>query len=189
MFIVAVLAGMVGYGVMNLVMTATPLVMHEHHYSFSNAAFAVQWHVLGMFVPSFFTPILIERYGLLAVMKCGVALCLLCLLLNLVSLNLWAISLSLVTLGVGWNFLAVSAATLLTHTYAPPERAKTQAINDFLTLATMTITAFSSALLHDRLGWSLVNLSAIPALALIAVAVAWLKALHAPSPEMKITTH
>ena len=185
-FVVAVLAAMVGYGAMNLVMTSTPLAMHEHHYFFGDAASVIQWHVLGMFVPSFMTPFLITRYGLLRVMRWGTALCLLCIGLNVTSMNLWAISLALIVLGIGWNFLAVGSSTLLTQASTPQERAKTQAINDFLTLATTTLTAFSSAPLHQQYGWSLVNFSAVPALVLVILALSWLKTARTLQPETEL---
>jgi MFS family permease len=180
-FVVAVLTGMLSFAVMNLVMTSTPLVMHDHHYSFANTAFVVQWHMLGMFVPSFFTPVLIARRGLPMTLLWGVALCAACVVLNLVSVELWALSVALALLGVGWNFLAIGASTLLTQAYAPEESAKTQAINDFLTLAVVTTTSFASAPLHERFGWSTVNLGVVPVIALIAVAVVWLQSVRYPA--------
>ena len=174
-FVVAVLGGMIAYAVMNLIMTSTPLAMHEHHYAFGDAAFIIQWHMLGMFAPSFFTGRLVARYGMLTVMQWGAALCAVCVALNVASSELWAIWLALVLLGVGWNFLFVGATTLLTETYAPEERAKTQAINDFLILGTVTITAFSSGPLHHFFGWSVINVSVVPAIVLVALAIVWLK--------------
>ena len=185
-FLVAVIAAMVGYGAMNLVMTATPLAMHEHHYFFGDAASVIQWHVLGMFVPSFFTPILITRFGLLKVMRWGAMLCMACIALNVFSMTMWAISLALIVLGIGWNFLAVGSSTLLTQASAPQEKAKTQAVCDFLTLVTTTLTAFSSAPLHQRYGWSLVNFSVVPALALIVLAISWLRTARISKPEMEV---
>jgi MFS family permease len=178
MFVLAVLAGTAASAVMNLVMTVTPLAMHERHFTFGDSAYVVQWHAVAMFAPSFVTPMLIARFGLLNVMVWGAMLGLLCILLNLVSINLWTTSLALVALGIGWNFLTVSASTMLTYTYVPDERAKTQAFNDFMILGTMTVTAFASAPLHDRFGWSLVNLGAAPALGLIALAATYLKAFR-----------
>ncbi len=174
-FVVAVVSAMIGYGAMNLIMTSTPLAIHEHHYPFGDAAFIIQWHMLGMFVPSFFTGRLIGRFGLLPILQFGVALCVLCIGLNLVTDAFWAIWLSLMLLGVGWNFLFVGATTLLTETYAPAEKAKVQALNDFLILATVTATAFASGPLHHRLGWQAINASVLPMIVLIAVAILWLK--------------
>lgn len=173
-FAVAVLGAMVGYGVMNLIMTSTPLAMHARHYPFGDAAFVIQWHVLGMFAPSFVTGRLIARHGVLAVMQWGALLYALCIGLNLASSQLWAIWLALVLLGVGWNFLFVGGTTLLTETYRPEERAKTQSMNDFLVLGTTTVTALSSGPLHHHFGWSAINTAVVPLVALVALAVAWL---------------
>jgi MFS family permease len=98
-------------------------------------------------------------------------------------MNLWAISRALIVLGIGWNFLAVGSSTLLTQASTPQERAKTQSINDFLTLGATTLTAFSSAPLHQEYGWSLVNFSAVPALALVSLALSWLKTTRILQPE------
>lgn len=174
-FAMAVAAGMIGYGVMNLVMTSTPLTMHQHAYPFSDATFIIQWHVLAMFLPSFFTGRLIARYGVLAIMQLGALLCVLCAGVNLLTLDLWAIWIALVALGVGWNFLFIGATTLLTETYRAEERAKTQGLNDFLILGTTTITAFSSAPLHHYIGWALLNASTLPLLVFTVGAIAWLK--------------
>lgn len=174
-FAVAVLGAMIAYGVMNLIMTSTPLAMHEHHYPFGDAAFIIQWHMLGMFLPSFFTGRLIARFGVLTVMQWGAALCVLTVGFNLASTELWAIWTALVLLGVGWNFLFVGATTLLTETYKSEERAKAQSINDFLILSTVTLTAFSSGPLHHHFGWNLINLSVAPLIVLVALAVMWLK--------------
>ncbi len=174
-FAVAVLGGMTGYAVMNLIMTATPLAMHAHHYPFGDAAFIIQWHMLGMFVPSFFSGRLIARYGTLAVMQWGALLGVATVALNLTSTALWAIWSALVLLGIGWNFLFIGATTLLTETYQPEERAKAQSINDFLILGTVTLTAFSSGPLHHYFGWSAINISVMPFIVLVALAVTWLK--------------
>jgi MFS family permease len=174
-FIVAVLGGTISYGVMNLIMTSTPLAMHAHHYPFEDAAFVIQWHVVGMFAPSFVTGGLIARYGVLNVMQWGAVLCALCVGVNLASTELWAIWLALVLLGVGWNFLFVGGTTLLTETYRPEERAKTQSLNDLLVLGTTTLTALSSGPLHHVFGWSALNAAVVPLIALIALALLWLK--------------
>jgi MFS family permease len=174
-FAVAVLGGMIAYAVMNLIMTSTPLAMHEHHYPFSDAAFIIQWHMLAMFGPSFFTGRLIGRYGAPRLMQCGAAFCALCVGANVASTELWATWLALVSLGLGWNFLFVGATTLLTETYSVEEKAKVQATNDFLILSITTITAFSSGPLHHHAGWDAINLSVAPLIVLAAFAVTWLK--------------
>jgi MFS family permease len=174
-FGVAVLGAMICYGVMNLIMTSTPLALHQQHYPFGDAAFVIQWHVLGMFAPSFFTGRLIARYGVLNVMHWGAALSAACAVVNFVGSGYWQIWFALILLGVGWNFLFVGATTLLTETYTVEEKAKVQAINDFLVLGTVTVTAFSSGPIHHYFGWQTLNTSVVPAIVLVAAAIAWLK--------------
>ncbi len=187
-FAVAVFGGMIGYAVMNLVMLSTPLALHEHHHPFGDAAFVIEWHMLGMFVPSFFTGRLIARHGTTTIMQWGAILGALCTAINLASAELWATWLALVLLGIGWNFLFVGATTLLTETYAPAEKAKAQALNDFLILGTVTTTAFSSGPLHHYLGWELVNASVIPLIVAVAIAVTWLKRRRQSTPAAATET-
>lgn len=181
-FGVAVLGAMVAYAVMNLVMTATPLAMHAHHYAFSDASFIIEWHMLAMFTPSFFTGRLIGRFGAVPLMQWGAALCAICVGVNLSTTALWGFWLALVALGLGWNFLFIGATTLLTETYAPEERAKVQALNDFLVLSITTVTAFSSGPLHHHAGWATINTVVIPLIVAIAAALLWLKRRRAVVP-------
>lgn len=173
---VAVIAAALGYGVMTLVMTATPLAILDCSYGFDDSAFVIQWHVLGMYAPSFVTGRLIRRFGVLTVMQVGGLCYLATAAINLsgtdLILNFW---LALVLLGVGWNFLFVGGTTLLTTTYGTPEKAKAQGLNDFLVFTTMTVASLSSGWLHAHLGWSAVNLAILPATALVMAAVAWLQ--------------
>jgi len=174
LFVVALLSGMVGYGAMSLVMTATPIAMIGCGYVFTDAAFVIQWHILGMYTPSFFTGHLIARFGVPTILLAGAALLLACCGINLAGIgeiNFWAANL---LLGVGWNFLFVGATTLLTRTYAPGERAKVQALNDFLIFGTSTVAAFSSGALLAGLGWASVQVTVLPAVAIAAGAVVWL---------------
>lgn len=173
-FVVAAIGGMFGYGVMALVMTATPLAMHAHHYAFSDTAFVIEWHVLGMFAPSFFTGHLIRRFGVLPVMLTGALLNAACVTVNLSGTSIAHYWLALTLLGIGWNFLFIGATQLLTEAYAPAEKAKTQALNDFLVFSTVTLSVLSAGTLQHRLGWQAVNYGVIPLIAVTAVAVAWL---------------
>jgi len=182
LFIVALLAGMIGYGVMSLVMTATPIAMIDCGYEFTAAAFVIQWHILGMYAPSFFTGHLIARFGLTAMLLTGAALLLVCCGINLAGVgevNFWAAN---VLLGVGWNFLFVGATTLLTRTYAPAERAKVQALNDFTIFGTSTLSSFLSGALLTGFGWATVQFAVMPAVVIAAGAVIWLR-LRAPRAE------
>jgi MFS family permease len=173
-FVVAAIGGMLGYGIMALVMTATPLAMHGHHYAFGDTAFVIEWHVLGMFAPSFFTGHLIRRFGVLQVMLAGSLLSAVCIGVNLTGTSLAHFWLALFLLGVGWNFLFIGATTLLTETYAPEEKAKSQALNDFLVFSTVTVSVLSAGSLQHHLGWRAVNYGVIPLIAVTVIAVTWL---------------
>ena len=143
-FLVAVLGSMVGYGVMAMVMTATPLEMVTLHHPFHTAASVLQWHVLGMFTPSLFTGYLIAQFGVLAIISTGIGLNALCIAINLTGTTEPHFLGALLLLGVGWNFMFIGSTTLLTETYAPAERAKTQATHDFLMLSFVAIATFLS---------------------------------------------
>ena len=173
-FIIAVICGMLGYGVMSLLMTATPLAMHHHAYPFSDTAFVIQWHVLGMFAPSFFTGHLIRRFGLVAIMLMGALLGVLCVVINLSGTTTFHFFLALLLLGISWNFLFIGATTLLTETYARAERFKTQALNDFIVFSTVAIASLSAGALQHGFGWQTVNYAAIPAFMLILASLIWL---------------
>jgi len=173
-FIVAVLASMLSYGIMNLFMTSTPLAMRAHDHPFNDAAFVLQWHMIGMYGPSFFTGALINRLGILNVILVGIVLLFVCILSALAGtalLNFWA---ALFLLGIGWNFMYVGGSALLTECHTPAERAKTQAANDFMVFVTMAISSASSGLLLNKSGWHAVNYGSIPFLALATVATLWL---------------
>ncbi|MGP1396134.1 MAG: MFS transporter [Inquilinaceae bacterium] len=175
-FIVACMAAAMGYGVMSLVMTATPLaMMHEHAFLFDDAAFVIQWHALAMFVPSFFTGRLIQRFGVMTIILFGIALNVLCLSANLLGdgtfLTFWG---ALILLGLGWNFMFIGGTTLLTEAYAPMERAKAQAANDFIVFTTAALASLSSGALQSQIGWLAVNLGMVPPLILALGAVLWL---------------
>ena len=173
-FVVAVLASMLSYGIMNLMMTSTPLAMHAHDHPFNDAAFVLQWHMIGMYGPSFFTGSLINRYGVLNVILAGCLLLLGCIAAALAGtglLNFWT---ALFVLGVGWNFMYVGGSALLTEAHTPAERAKAQAANDFLVFLTMAISSMSSGVLLNKSGWHAVNYGSIPFLVLAAAATLWL---------------
>src|SRR5690606_20064358 len=120
-FIVAVISAVVGWGVMNLLMTATPLAMAACQLPFSDAAFVIQWHVIAMFAPSFVTGDLIRRFGVLNIMLLGVVLSLGCVMAALSGLDVLNFWLALVLIGVGWNFMFIGATTLLTECHTPSE--------------------------------------------------------------------
>jgi MFS family permease len=172
-FIVAVLSGAVGYGVMNFLMTSTPIAMQVCGHPFGDAAFVISSHVVGMFAPSFITGPLIKRVGVLPVMLTGA-------LINFVTIGIALSGISvahfwwaLVLLGVGWNFLYIGATALLTETYRPEERAKAQGANDQAIFIMMVISSFTSGMTVTAAGWERVNLFALPLVALVAAAITW----------------
>lgn len=169
-YIVAVLAAACGFGVMNLLMTATPLAMDICGLPFNDAAFILQWHVIGMFAPSFFTGGLIKRFGVLHILGAGAALMFVCIGIALSGVTLMHFWWALVLLGIGWNFLFVGGTTLLTETYRPEEKAKAQGSNDFIVLGVQAVTSLSSGLLITSTGWFDLNMLAIPIVALTAIA-------------------
>lgn len=173
-FIVAVAACSLGYGVMNLLMAATPIAMAQCSHPFDKTALVLEWHVLGMFVPSFFTGSLVKRFGALPVMAVGVALNLACIVFALSGVDLMHFLGALLTLGVGWNFLFIGGTSLFTEAYRPEERTTAQGAMDFCIYATMTVTSFSSGALVTTGGWSWMNLGSLVPLALTAAALLWL---------------
>lgn len=174
-FVVAVLGGMVGYGVMSLVMTATPLAMIGCGFGVPDAAMIIQWHVLAMFAPSFVTGTIIQRFGVLNVMLTGIALLAVCVAAALGGVDIAHFWVALVALGLGWNFAFVGASTLLTETYRPAERAKVQAANDFLVFGSVASASLSSGAVLHFFGWSAVQVFALPFVAIAGVAILWLR--------------
>ncbi len=170
-FLVAVLSGMVGYGVMNLLMTATPLAMKACLHPFSDAAFVIQWHVIAMFAPSFVTGSLIKRFGVRAILFTGVLLSLACVAIALQGVEVMHFWIALMLIGVGWNFMYVGGTTLLTETHAPSERAKVQGANDLAIFITMAISSASSGWLFSARGWEVMNYGAIPFLLVTGAAI------------------
>ena len=172
-FIVAVLAGAIGYGVMNFVMTSTPIAMQVCGHSYGDTAFIISSHVVGMFAPSFVTGPLIKRIGVLPVLFCGALLNMVAIGIALSGISVMQFWWALVMIGVGWNFLYIGGTTLLTETYRPEERAKAQGANDQSIFIMMAVSSFTSGLTVTTGGWERVNLVALPLVAIVAVAIAW----------------
>ena len=162
----------VGYGMMNMLMTSTPLAMMFCGFEFNDAATVIQWHIVGMFLPSFFTGSLIRRFGVVNIIATGAVLQAGAIATGLSGIefaNFWG---GLIMLGVGWNFMFIGGTTLLTESYAPEERAKTQAAHDFMVFSLVAVTAFASGALHETLGWAAVNMiAAVPVSAAFITAV------------------
>ncbi|MCP4000415.1 MAG: MFS transporter [Gammaproteobacteria bacterium] len=175
-FLVAALCAVVAYGTMNLLMTATPLAMHHHGIDFSDTTMVIQWHIVGMFAPSFFTGSLIHRYGVLRILLTGALMLIACAMVALSGQEYWHFFIALVLLGAGWNFLFIGSTTLLTEAYLPAEKGEIQGINEFFIFSVTALTAFSSGYLHHTLGWEKLSQYSIPVIgftAIILVAMGW----------------
>ena len=173
-FVVAVLGAITAYGIMNLIMTSTPIAMTKTGHTFSQTAFVFQWHVFGMYAPSFFTGYLIKKFGVTRVMMAGLTLIFCCVFVSLQGQsfsNFWT---ALLLLGLGWNFVFIGSTTLVTESYTPSEKAKTQGVNDFMVWSIVAITALSSGWLHQWVGWKMMNILVLPALLISLVATIWL---------------
>lgn len=161
-FMVAVLCAMIAYGTMNLLMTSTPLAMNHYGMPFGETAIVIQWHLVGMFAPSFFTGHLIHRFGVLKIMFVGALILIGCALVALSGQLYSHFIVGLILLGVGWNFLYIGGTSLLTDVYLPAEKGEVQGINEFMVFSATALTAFSSGYLHHTLGWERLNQYTIP---------------------------
>jgi MFS family permease len=176
-FLVAVACSAIGFGVMNFLMTATPIAMNVCGHPYGDAAFVISSHVVAMFAPSFFTGGLIKRFGVAPILFAGALLNCVAVGAALSGLSVTHFWISLVMLGVGWNFLYIGGTTLLTQTYRPEEQAKAQGANDLAVFIMMTLSSFASGLTVTAAGWEKVNFAAMPLIVLVMIAIAWL-AVH-----------
>ena len=183
-FVVASFGGALAFGVMNLLMTATPLAMQVCGLPFANAAFVLQWHVIGMFAPGFFTGHLIRRLGALPVMAAGLALNLACVGVALSGVELHHFQVALFLLGVGWNFLFTGSTTLALDSYRPEEKERAQAFMSFTLFATLALTSFTAGVLVTTRGWQWLNLGSLLPVALIGASLLWLR-LAPPAPAQR----
>jgi MFS family permease len=174
-FIVAILGSMVGYGVMSLVMTATPLAMQGFDHSFGHSASVIRWHVLGMFAPSFVTGFLIARFGVLNIILTGIGLNVVCSALTLSGTTFPHFAIALLLLGIGWNFMFIGSTTLLTETYQPTEKTKAQATHDFLTFTAVALGSLMSGNLLYYFSWARLNEVALVCMAIALGANLWLR--------------
>jgi MFS family permease len=172
-FISAAICGAASYGLMNLVMTSAPLAMLACDHSVTDATLGLQWHVLAMFVPSFFTGNLIARFGIERIVVAGLALIFASAVVAILGVTLWHFWTALVLLGVGWNFAFIGATAMVTQCYAPAERNKVQAFNDFLVFGSMAVSSFSSGQLLANFGWNAVNEVVFPTVLAAAGLLAW----------------
>jgi MFS family permease len=173
-FIVAAAGGALGYGVMNLLMAATPIAMQICSLPFSDAALVLEWHVIGMFAPGFFTGHLIRRFGALPIMGAGLVLNLACIAVALSGVDLHNFLVALFLLGVGWNFLFTGSTTLSLTAYAPEERDRAQGALNFCVFGTLAVTSFASGVLVTTQGWQLLNYGSLVPVAITGAALLWL---------------
>ena len=173
-FIVSTMAAALGYGVMNLLMAATPIAMQQCGLQFSDAAFVLQWHVIGMFAPGFFTGHLIKRFGVLQIMGVGVLLNLICILIALSGQDLHQFLIALFLLGLGWNFLFTGSTTLALGTYTPEEKDRAQGAINFFTFAVLALSSFASGALVTTQGWTLLNIGSLFPIFITGAALLWL---------------
>ena len=181
-FIVAAACGVASFGLMNLMMTAAPLAMVMCNHSVGDAALAIQWHVIGMYAPSFFIGALITRFGVRAMIASGLLLLAAAASVGSLGIELWNFWIALALLGIGWNLAFIGATTLVTECYGPRERNKVQAFNDFLVFGSTALGSLSSGALLSRYGWSAVNDAVFPVVIVVAVLLVWGTFARRPNP-------
>lgn len=172
-FIVAVACGVAAYSMMNMMMTSAPLAMIMCSHSVTDATLGIQWHVLGMYAPSFVTGSLIARFGVTRIAALGLALIIVSAAIGMTGISLWHFWSALALLGVGWNFAFIGASTMVLACHRPIERNKVQAFNDFLVFGTMALGSFSSGQLLASFGWSAVNMVVFPVVVAAAALLIW----------------
>ncbi len=176
LFLLAVVSATVGYGVMNLLMTSTPLAMEHRGMHFHHTAQVIQWHIFAMFAPSFITGHLVRKFGDMNVIFAGlVALAASVVVVHVFGDTFLVFTASLILLGIGWNFTFLGGTTLLTKTYEPNEKAVVQGLNDLCVFSTVTLTALLSGVLHHFWGWLALGNGALVPIALVAMLVLWVR--------------
>jgi MFS family permease len=179
-FVVAVVTGLVSYGLMSFIMTAAPMAMIGCGHSVGTAALGIQWHILGMFGPSFFTGSLIARFGKGRVTAIGLVMIGVAAAIGLSGITVAHFWATLILLGVGWNFGFIGATALVTECYRPEERTKVQAANDFLVFGSVAVASFSSGKLLNAGGWDNVNWLVFPPVLVALALLAWQRQARAP---------
>ncbi|MGL4240140.1 MAG: MFS transporter [Beijerinckiaceae bacterium] len=178
--VVAIICGTIAQALMNFVMTAAPLAMVQCGHSITDAALGIQWHVVAMFAPSFYTGHLINRFGKERMIIAGMAILIGCAIVNLMGLHVMNFWIGLALLGVGWNFAFIAATAMVTECHRPSERAKVQGFNDFTIFAVTTCGSLLAGFLLATVGWATINWLLMPVTLIGMAAVAWLM-LTAPS--------
>ena len=174
-FIVAAACGMAAYAMMNMVMTSAPLAMVGCGHSVTDATLGIQWHVLAMYGPSFFTGSLIARYGVERITGIGLGLIVLTAVVAISGVTVAHFWTALVLLGLGWNLAFIGATTMVTECHRPEERTKVQAFNDFLVFGSMAVSSFSSGQLLETVGWAAINEVVIPVVIVVFALLMWVR--------------
>lgn len=182
-FLVALLAAISSYALMSLVMTATPLAMLEHHHSHAEAQTGIQWHVIAMFGPSFFTGGLIARFGKPSIAIAGLLLIAASATVALLGTSLWHFWIALVLLGVGWNFGFIAATAMVAELYRPEEAFRVQAMNEFILFSFVAAASFSSGGILVASGWTLVNVLVYPIVGISVLLILWQAIAGRPTPQ------
>lgn len=173
-YIGALVSSMFGYGVMTLVMSATPLAMLACGFQFGHSATVIQVHIIAMFLPSFFTGHLIRKFGVLTIIATGALIQVGCAVVNIAGVEFANFLIANTLVGLGWNFTYVGGSTLLTRTYRPSERARVQASHDFVVYATTATAAALAGFLQQQSGWVAINIAALPLMGLVIATMLWL---------------
>jgi MFS family permease len=179
---VAIMTSASAYGIMNLLMVATPLAMELCTHPYAATALVLEWHVIGMYLPGLFTGALITRFGILPIILTGCALMFACIAVALNGVEIAHFVVALTLLGVGWNFAYTGATTLLTQAYRPPEKMRVQGFNDMIVFVTMITSSASSGVLLNSNGWALLNYLSVPFILAVVLAILWLTARGALVP-------
>jgi len=174
-FVVAAACGMAAYALMNMVMTSAPLAMVGCGHSVTDATLGIQWHVLAMYGPSFFTGALIARYGVERITGIGLTLIAITAVVAISGITVAHFWTALVLLGVGWNFAFIGATAMVAECHRPEERTRVQSFNDFLVFGSMAVSSFFSGQLLETVGWTALNQVVIPIVVVVFALLTWLR--------------
>ena len=185
-FIVALIAASFGYIVMNFLMVVTPVTMETIKtvvFTHENIKLVIQWHVVGMFLPGFVTGHLINKFGVVRIIATGAAILLASVLVALNGVSFTHFLISLILLGVGWNFTFTGGTILVTEVHSPAERAKVQGMNDFLLFTGLAFSSLMAGTVYHYFGWAWVNLAMLPAILIILLSALWLRSIRRREQE------
>ena len=187
-FIVALIAALFGYAVMNLLMTATPVTMKSETYTDNNITRVIQWHVVGMFAPGFFTGSLIKYFGVVRIIVVGSILLLVSVCIALLGDSFVHFFITLFCVGVGWNFTFTGGTLLITEVHSPSEQAKIQGINDFILFTGLAMSSLFAGVIYHFMGWMWINLATMPMILAVLFSAIWLRSIRQKERLSSVTT-